>query len=234
MPRSRSLPLVGDIPLYEGDLERDLAIVSRGWLAEQITGGLSQTSKLPCPSWGISATRCKVGSVLAQEKGTVCNRCYAMKGRYSFDNVQNKLEERYRGLFSELWTPSMVFLVNYFCNKYFRLFDSGDLQGVSHLKNILTMALHTPGVQIWMPTREIETVRQVQDEIGAFPDNLVVRVSAHRIDGQPPRGFQNTSTVIAIHERDGYTCPSPDQKNSCGDCRACWNLRVRNVEYWLH
>jgi hypothetical protein len=109
-------------------LEADLAVVSRNRLAEQITGGLSFTVKMPCPSWGISATRCKVGSVLAAKEGTTCADCYARKGRYAFPKVQAKLEERYRGLFNPLWTPAMVFLVRYYCEAYFRWFDSGDLQ----------------------------------------------------------------------------------------------------------
>src|SRR5947207_15588532 len=88
----------GDVPLYQGDLEADLRIGSRNRLAETITGGLSFTSKMPCPSWGIPATRCKIGSVLAQRDGSVCSRCYAMRGRYQFEAVQRKLEERYQGL----------------------------------------------------------------------------------------------------------------------------------------
>lgn len=125
----------------------------------------------------------------------------------------------------------MVFLVNYFCERYFRWFDSGDLQGESHLRNIITVAQHTPEIRHWLPTREYETVGACEDEL---PDNLVVRVSAHRIDAAPPRGFRNTSTVIATKERHGHTCPSPEQKNTCGDCRACWDPETKNVEYWQH
>src|SRR5207253_2204665 len=89
------LPTAGDIPLYASDLEEDLTTVSRNRLAETITGGLSMISKMPCPSWGISAFRCRVGSVLARTEGTTCSTCYARKGRYSFGKVQAKLEERY-------------------------------------------------------------------------------------------------------------------------------------------
>ena len=48
---------------------------------------------MPCPSWGISAARCRVGMALARREGTVCSGCYAMKGTYGFTNVQEKLEE---------------------------------------------------------------------------------------------------------------------------------------------
>lgn len=92
------LPLLSDaeVPLYEGDIDADLAVVGRNRLADRITGGLSLTTKMPCPSWGIAATRCRTGQRLAQILGTTCHACYALRGRYRFPKVQQKLEERYR------------------------------------------------------------------------------------------------------------------------------------------
>jgi len=219
---------VPEVPLYAGDIEEDLQTVSRARLAEQITGGLSITQKMPCPSWGISATRCLLGSVLAEKPGTVCHGCYALKGRYKFPNVQKKLEERYRGLFNPLWTPAMVHLIRWHCDRYFRWFDSGDLQGENHLRNIVTIAEHTSDVMHWLPTREIETARAV----GSFPSNLTVRVSAHSIDGKAPRW--PTTSVVASGAAPGHPCPSRDQGNACGDCRACWDGEIEKVVYRLH
>lgn len=214
-----------------------MKLVSRNRLAEKVTGGLSITQKMPCPSWGIPALRCKLGSILAQRDGTVCRSCYALKGRYRFSHVQQKLEERYRGLFQPLWTPAIAFLVNYHCNKYFRLFDSGDLQSENHLLNINTMALATPEVRIWMPTREAVIVRAVKERIGEFAPNLLVRLSGHWIDGQAP-DWPTTSTVATEAHREAqegsYACPSRLQGNSCGACRACWSPSVPNVVYQLH
>ena len=229
-----SLPLVQrpedrEVPLYTGNVAEDLQRVSRDRLAERITGGLSQTSKMPCPSWGISAARCRIGSALAQQEGTTCHQCYATRGRYRFGNVQDRLEGRYEGLFHQLWTPSMVFLIHYFCNRYFRWMDSGDVQGEHHFHNIVTVAAHTPEVRHWLPTREIETVRAVLRRV-ALPWNLLVRVSAHQVDGRPPRGFPHTSTVVT----EGATCPAPKQRGACGECRACWEPSVPNVAYRLH
>lgn len=219
-------------------METDLRLVARNRLAEKITGGLSFTSKMPCPSWGISAARCRVGQALARREGTTCHDCYAMKGTYGFPNVQAKLEERYQGLFHRLWTPAMVFLVRYFCDRYFRLFDSGDIVDEHHYRNIITMARHMPDVQIWMPTREIRTIQNVHRELLrqrlALPENLLVRVSAALIDGEPPPGFPHTSTVISSQEPDKGICPSPENGGTCGECRACWDRSVQNVAYRQH
>lgn len=229
MPRL-SLPVADEVPLYEGNLEADLAIVSRNQLAEQITGGLSLTTKMPCPSWGISAHRCRIGSVLAQKPGSTCHACYALRGRYRFEAVQRKLEVRYRGLFNPYWTPAMVFLVRWYADRYFRWFDSGDLVDVQHLRNIATVAEHTPDVRHWLPTRETEVVRACPD----IPINLVIRVSGTMIDGRRPKAFERTSTVVSLDPEDGsFLCPAPEQGGCCAKCRACWHEQG-NVAYRLH
>ncbi|MCC7420009.1 MAG: hypothetical protein IT428_07010 [Planctomycetaceae bacterium] len=197
-------------------------------MAEKVTGGLSITEKMPCPSWGIPATRCRLGALLAKKEGTVCGDCYALKGRYRFDKVQAKLEERYKGLFDPLWTPAMVHLIRWCCDRYFRWFDSGDVQGENHLQNIVTIAEAVPDVQMWLPTREAETVRKV----GEFPPNLTIRLSANKIDGKAP-DWPMTS-VVRRAGGEGYACPSRTQGNSCRACRACWDRDVENVVYTLH
>ena len=63
--------------------------------AELAVGNLSRPSKMPSYAWSISARRCNVGSKLAKVKGSVCEGCYALKGRYMFSNTQDALERRY-------------------------------------------------------------------------------------------------------------------------------------------
>jgi len=81
-----NLPLVGElqaeepeVPLCTGDFQADMLLVSRGKLADKITGGLSKPGKMPCYSWGLSAWPCRAGSRLRQQEGTFClpNVCYA-------------------------------------------------------------------------------------------------------------------------------------------------------------
>jgi hypothetical protein len=222
-----------EVPLYAGDLEADLKLVSRNRLAETVTGGLSLTTKMPCPSWGISATRCRVGSLLATVKGSTCEpeTCYAKNGTYRFSNVQRKLEERYRGIFHELWTPSMMFLVRYYCDQYMRLFDSGDVQGRNHMLNICTVARNVPDVTFWMPSRESAVVQACEGEI---PKNLTVRLSGAMVDGPPPSSWPTTSTTISSQEEGEGVCPAPENEGACGDCRSCWDGSIPNVAYRIH
>jgi hypothetical protein len=82
----------------------------------------------------------------------------------------------------------------------------------------------------WLPTREMRTVRSCPDPI---PDNFTIRVSAAMIDGDPPKGFTYTSTVVSVAEKD--TCPSPVNGKSCADhnCTRCC-LEPGNVAYLTH
>jgi hypothetical protein len=48
---------------------------------------LSNPGKMPWLSYSIPASTCKLGAALAKVKGTVCNICYAKKGRYVFPIV---------------------------------------------------------------------------------------------------------------------------------------------------
>ncbi len=173
--------------------------------------------------------RCRVGSVLAQTANTVCSGCYARKGRFKFSNVQARLEQAYQGLFSILWTPALIHQIRWYADRYFRLFHSGDLQGVPHLKNLCTVARNVPDVQFWLPTREYEVVVACKSDI---PENLVVRMSAQKMDGTPPRWWKTTSTVVS--DPEVATCPAPEQGGNCGECRECWKESVRNVAYLKH
>lgn len=195
---------------------------------------------MPGLAWGISATRCRVGSALhAQDKGkaekkTVCGNCYARKGSYAFDNVQKKLEERYQTLFNPEWTPAFVagLRTELEPGEKFRFHDSGDLQSLNHLRNVLRICSAVRDVLFWAPTREHGLLSQIDP--GDVPENLVIRLSGNLIDGKPPKGWPWTSTVV--RDVDNASCPSSIEGGSCdeNECEACWDRTRKNVAYAKH
>lgn len=197
--------------------------------AEAIAGTLSKPSKMPCPSYNLPATKCKQGGALRPIPGSVCESCYAMKGRYAFPNVQNAMATRLSGLAHPLWRDAMRTLIGKSRNPYFRWHDSGDLQSLQHLIDIVWLAEAMPEKRFWLPTKEVGLVRKYTAAFGSFPSNLTVRVSGAMVDGPPP-DFPNTSTVVTT----GETCLAPAQNNQCGTCRACWDPSVKNVAYRKH
>jgi hypothetical protein len=122
----------------------------------------------------------------------------------------------------------------YISQGWHRWHDSGDLQSIEHLAKICEVARRTPKIKHWLPTRELKIVRAYVDSGNMIPRNLVIRVSATMVDGQPTQHWPNTSTVHHDAAPQGRACPAPKQGNQCGSCRACWNPKVSNVSYHKH
>lgn len=204
--------------------------------AESIVGTLSKPSKMPGHAYSIQAKRCVTGQKLRHIKGTVCSKCYALKGHYPTSVVQRAMEKRFQSLKHPLWVEAIAFLIDCTTNAYFRWHDSGDLQGVWHLKNIVQVAHRLPYVHFWLPTREYGFVTRYIEQGGTIPDNLTIRLSAQLIDGPAPESLAQRlgvqmSGVTATPE---FTCPSHNQGNKCGSCRACWDKSIFNVTYKKH
>ena len=194
--------------------------------AKKITGGLSKPSKMPGPAYNLPAWACKTGAKLRKVKGSPCYGCYAFKGRYNFSNVQLALKRRLEALESPLWVEAMVTLIK--GHEFFRWHDSGDIQSEQHLKNIFEVCKLTPETKHWLPTQEREYLKDPE----AVPANLIIRLSGSKIDGPSPKAWPWTSSVVTSSE--ARTCPAPEQGNSCGSCRACWDKSTPNVAYGKH
>jgi hypothetical protein len=213
-------------------------------LALSIVAGLSEPSKMPCHGFSIPAKYCKVGQRMRNVVGSICSKCYALKGNYTrFPKIQEALERRYANLNHPQWVEAMAFLINTVEKSgFFRWHDSGDIQSVEHLNNIAEVCKLTPNVQHWLPTREYVgeagnkgIIQQWFASGAVVPANLTIRLSALMLDGAPPTSIAArfglpTSGVCKV----GFTCPAPNQGNKCGDCRACWNKQVSNVNYKQH
>jgi hypothetical protein len=204
---------------------------------EKQIGTLSNPSKMPSYAWGISALHCVVGSLMAKINGTVCKKCYALKGHYVFKNVKFAHKKRLKAITKPEWVDYMAELLTL---KYKRLaksrlfhrwFDSGDLQSHEHLMKIFEVCKLTPHIKYWLATREYQIISKVKYK--DIPKNLVVRASGIKIDGQPPKFWKWTSTV---HTKKpiGHECPAYKQDGECGSCRSCWSRSVKQVSYKEH
>jgi len=227
-----------------------------------IGSGLSQTSKMPCYSFNLSALHCRTGSKLVKIKGSVCYGCYALKGNYARYKHPINMKPKTEKINHPLWVPSMVYLINHQGNqrdkRYFRWHDSGDIQNLEHLKKIAKVCKLTPEVKHWLPTREYKIVRDFLFW-ESFPDNLTVRLSAHMIDQKAPKVIEcQTSTVNKNKSAFGINCNSyrtnkdgkvlsekafqglakqektDEDLGHCGECRLCWDKSIDNISYKYH
>ena len=212
--------------------------------AKAVTGGLSAPSKMPGPSYGTSAWECGVGGRLSEVDGSTCKDCYAKRHAYTWPTVRAAYQRRHDSLGDPQWTSAMIFLVARQAAKagVMRWQDSGDLQSTEHLANIVAVAVATPTIRHWLPTREFRIVGQYLDAGGTFPANLTVRLSAHMVDGPPPFALAARDPQLAVSTvasdqpvpEGSHSCPAPQQGNECGDCRACWDTDVVSVTYHKH
>lgn len=226
---------------------------------EDMLGGLSSPSKMPCLSFNLPAKRCMMGKKLRAVKGSVCFSCYALKGRYGFPAVQAALERRHAILMHALshhdllrdWILGFSSVLRWYASNkgmhYFRWHDSGDIQSVEHLRAINAIAFYCPTVRFWLPTREKGMVAEFLSKGERFNENLTVRLSAPMVDMDMPalpahvQGQVKTSLVFTaakwaeVYDRPekNFACPSSLQGNACQDCRACW-LSDLPVVYKAH
>jgi hypothetical protein len=206
-------------------------------LAKEITGGLSKPSKMPGFAYSIPAQACNVGSRLRSVQGSICSKCYALKGRYVFGNVKKALQRRLASLVHSEWVEAMVFQINQTGINVFRWHDSGDIQNLEHLERIAQVCRLTPDVRHWLPTREYALVTAYKEKHGAFPDNLNIRLSAYMVDGPLPDGAANRLGVTmsgVTSDPKKVSCPAYNQGGVCGSCRACWDKNQAVVFYPKH
>lgn len=199
--------------------------------------GLSQPSKMPCYGYSISAKNCITGGKLKSVKGSTCNKCYALRGNYNWPHMQKVLNERQVLMETDPnWVSNISTLINRKGVPWFRWFDSGDLQSVQMLKNIVEVCNLTPTITHWLPTREYSIVSQFVTNGGVIPSNLIVRLSTLMVDFNPPTALANRLGVYTsgVSTTDQYNCVASKQDNECRDCRACWDKNVPNIVYKKH
>src|SRR5210317_1497073 len=202
--------------------------------AESIVGSLSKPSKMPCYGYSIPAKYCKIGHKMVKIKGSICSKCYALKGRYIFPNVMAAMEKRFESLQNPKWADVMVELIKQKEKSgFFRWHDSGDLQGEWHLDKIAEIARRLPQIKFWLPTREYNIANAWLNK-NDCPENLTIRFSALMIEGQVKESQNPHNLPISEASEDDWNCPSSLQHGKCWNCRLCWNKNCNRVAYKLH
>jgi hypothetical protein len=131
----------------------------------------------------------------------------------------------------KLWARAMMTLILDSGTKHFRWFDSGDLQDERMLDEIIRVCEATPHVQHWLPTKEYKLVKG-----RTFPKNLVVRISAHKLNTMPPEIAGTVGSMVFTEGPPAGTveCKAMFQGHKCLDCRACWDPNNKVIAYPEH
>jgi len=208
----------------------------------KLLGNISKgNTKMPGTTFALDAFACNTGSKLAKIAGTPCSVCYArhlQRIRPSVDQGWKANLAKFRQAASSdnltAWVDAMTFqILRYNTDLHHRWFDSGDLQSVEMLKAICNVCALTPQIKHWLPTQERAIVQEFKRS-NKIPANLVIRISASKINGTLPNA-DNTSNVFTTTDHiHGTECKARERGNNCGQCRACWSHSVKNVSYPKH
>ena len=195
--------------------------------------------KSSCPSLSLPAVidcpACELSMRLAKEAGkdAICERCYALKGRYVFPKVRENQLVR-----SEWWHNTdpierAVILADAVRREgaplYFRCYDSGDLD-LSAIETWLRFAELLPDTKIWIPTRTWLLPEFLPGllALNSHP-RIIVRPSTVAFD-DPPIDIDGLAGGHTAHWRDPikatYRCPG-----NCADCRICWDRPDLSVSF---
>ncbi len=209
-------------------------------LAKDITAQpkLSNPSKMPGKSWSLQAGSQCIGKKIDGVMDPVCSDCYAQKGRYEFANVTGLREHNRVDATRAGWVDAMVKLIGK--RKYFRWFDSGDINTRALADQILEVMERTPDTKHWLPTRtaRVETFRPILAKMEALP-NVVVRHSAWGYDNMPESFGPNGSMVYTGTKAPAGVLECEAYKTASGTCRKagcfkCWDKEAKVIGYPAH
>jgi hypothetical protein len=208
------------------------------------TGTLTKASKMPGLGFSLPALEsCPTGARLALIPGSVCSRCYALRGNFTFRNVKFSHRRNLRLVQAaieggpetrEAWVSAMVDLIRRTSKvDVFRIHVSGDFFSVEYFLLWVEIARRLPEMRFWAPTRESQI-----DRLGAMvaPANLLIRYSGPMI-GEKTRSQGPASMVLRKGQEppEGVNkCPAYTQGGACLDCRNCWDRDVAQVGYPEH
>ena len=206
-------------------------------LAKSLTIKLSTPAKMPGFTMALPASACITGQRLRKVDGSVCSKCYARKGHYCFGSTKALRQHNLSAMRqSGQWVSDLVRFLQESNQTEFRFHDSGDLQSLGHLHQIVAVAKSVPNCSFWLPTKEYAIINQyLRGNPQGFPSNLCVRVSMPMI-GQASKPYNGLPTSSVNSDSSAFHCPVKNGTEGCDTykCRACWDNSVPNVNYHKH
>ena len=202
---------------------------------------ISKTSKMrvnnkPVKSFSLPAGTSCPGAKDAE----VCGSCYAKSGFYHMPVVKNVREHNRIAYHKDSFVDDMVKIIG--TDKWFRYFDSGDIETPELGEKIYQIAKRCPTTSIWIPSRsdKVKSIAPSIKKLQSLP-NVSMRLSADNIGLSKPErpGVNsyviNVSDIPEAHKRGILVCPATTPgttQKSCDTCTACYSDVP--VAYVLH
>ncbi len=199
-------------------------------------GHFSQTTKMPCPSYSLSAFDCITTD-------PICIKlCYAKKHHYNYRVVKEALSINKNKYMLKKWVNNFTKYLELQELKVFRWFDSGDLASIIMLEKICEIADKNLNIKFWLPTRRDDLLMAIWEANNGkkfnkrYP-NLSIRLSGKDLEETPDIKLCELLGVnwsVVTENKDKFTCLSSLQEGKCLSCRKCWDLNIKEVVYLKH
>lgn len=195
------------------------------------------------PCYSFSHANCGIGNRLKNINNSVCSKCYGNKGFYRLytkklndktDKIINDLDNLEKELIDEISKKEK--------SGYFRFFDKGDILSMEHLQSIMNICNALPNIQFWIPTKSIDILRDYIKNNGNIPKNVTIRISSFMLNKTMKLDkILHCLPIASVYDRDNIKNKNNDaflcktnEKDNCGNCRACWSKSIREVIYEKH
>ena len=197
---------------------------------------LSLTSKLEgIYSWSLAALETCPGSLGEDgELVDACKSCYATDGFYRMQAAVSLRDYNREDWQRAEWVPDMVQALQN--ERFFRWFDSGDMYSLKLAEKIYQVMKGTSWVAHWIPTRmeKFSKFAAIISKMRALP-NVSVRFSSDSIRGKFGPAHGSVIVPTSNHRPAGVKmCLAYTRGGRCGDCRLCYDPRVKTIAYPMH
>lgn len=187
----------------------------------------------PVKSWSLPAG----GSCPGSKGVEVCKSCYAKGGFYHMPIVKAAREHNIQSYKHKDFVPNMVKAIGK--DKYFRFFDSGDIESVNLADKIHQICKLCPQTHFWVPTRsdKLSVIQSYTQKLSSLP-NVAMRPSADNIGLKSERPgvvswVINKEDILEAIKQGIHICPvTITSQTSCDTCTMCYT--DQKVAYVLH
>ena len=158
-------------------------------------------------------------------KGSICQKCYAVKGCKMYTNLDNVLLQNGEILqnkidVSEIKTSTI----------YYRFESHGDLINENHLDNLVRIVENNPQTKFGLWTKHYKITEKYFDT-HKKPNNLQLQYSSLKINKKLDiNKFKHCDRIFSVYDKEiskttDINCGSKD----CFNCGLCYNKN--NVQY---
>ena len=164
--------------------------------------------------------RCKKN---AQQKGSVCAKCYAHKMMLMYANMEAPLIRNQEILTSSILPLEILPVINVL---YFRFEAFGDLNNATQVINYFNICKKNPQTKFALWTKNPDYIAAAIKQGHEKPSNLIIVLSSLFINKERKTKYDFVDKIFTVYDADyisEYSIEINCGANNCFSCGLCYN-----------